>query len=130
MAKRMVIEGSRIKDIPTFYEEVNRVFMVNEDWKIAESLDALNDMFYGGFGEIKGREEIELVWKNMEKSKEDLGLETTGSYYEHKLHFPSTFNMSFVKEKLSELEHGTSKTYFEMILEIIAEHANIKLIGA
>lgn len=128
MKTTIIFDGTNIHDIPSFYEEVNRVFMVNTDWRLGQSLDAFNDMLYGGYGKIKGDEEIELVWKNFEQNKKDLGLELTKSYYEEKLKSPNKFNTDFVKEKLTELENGTGKTYFEIILEIIGEHPNIKLI--
>ncbi len=102
--------------------------MAKEDWKLGESLDALSDMFYGGYGEIEGKEEIHLIWKEFEKNKSDLGLELTKNYYRNKLNYPSTFNIDFVQQKLAELKNGTGKTYFDMIQEIISEHPNIKLI--
>ncbi|MCD8030908.1 MAG: barstar family protein [Bacteroides sp.] len=77
MARTFTIEGSRIEDIPSFYKEINRVFMAKEDWKLGESLDAFNDMLYGGYGEIEGNEEIRLVWKDFEKNRTDLGVELT-----------------------------------------------------
>lgn len=70
--KKIIIEGKNITDIETFYKEINRVFMQNENWKIAQSLDAFNDLLYGGFGEIKGKENIQLVWKNSEENKNRL----------------------------------------------------------
>lgn len=33
--KKIIIEGKNINNIETFYEEVNRVFMSKENWKIA-----------------------------------------------------------------------------------------------
>jgi RNAse (barnase) inhibitor barstar len=33
MVKRIVIDGKSIRDIPSFYAEVNRVFMADENWK-------------------------------------------------------------------------------------------------
>lgn len=102
--------------------------MSKEDWKLGESLDAFSDMLYGGYGEIKGNEEIRLLWKDFEKNRADLGLELTKNYYRNKLKYPSTFDVRFVEQKLAELENGTGKTYFEMIQEIIGEHPNIKLI--
>ncbi|MDU1904352.1 MAG: barstar family protein [Dysgonomonas sp.] len=127
MIKTITIDGNKIHDIPTLYEEINRVFMSNEDWKIGESLDALNDMFYGGFGEIKGGEQIHLIWKNFEQNRKDLGAELTKVYYQNKLESPK-FNADFVRKKLIELENGTGKTYFEIVMEIIDEHPNITLI--
>jgi len=55
-------------------------------------------------------------------------VELIQNYYRNKLKSPSTFNTEFVQQKLAELEKGTGKTYFDMILEIIREHPNIKLI--
>ncbi len=129
MVKTITIDGNNIYDIPSFYEEINRIFMSDEDWKIGQSLDAFNDLLYGGFGEIKGNEKIRLIWKNFEQNKKSLGPEVTKAYYRNKLNFPSTFNIDFVQEKLAELENGTGKTYVEIILEIIGEHANIELIN-
>jgi len=128
MIKAIILDGSQIHDIPSFYEEINRVFMANENWKLGQSLDALNDMFYGGYGIIKGNEEIHLIWKNWEQNKKDLGLELTKTYYRNKLQQTSIFNTEFVSAKLTELENGTGQTYFEIILEIIEDHPNIKLI--
>jgi len=128
MIKTLIIDGSRIHDIPSFYKEINRVFMSKEDWKLGESLDALSDLFYGGYGEIEGNEEIYLMWKEFAKNRTDLGPELTKNYYRNKLKYPSTFNTDFIQQKLSALENGTGQTYFDLIVEIISEHPNIKLI--
>ena len=128
MVKHLVIEGKNISNIKTFYQEINRVFMQQENWKIGESLDALNDLFYGGFGEIKGKENISLIWENFEENKKALGLEMTKNFYESKLKSPEIFNTDFIKEKIEALENGNGQTYFEIIVEIVAEHSNIKLI--
>jgi len=125
--KTIIVDGNKIHNIPTLYEEINRVFMSDEDWKIGQSLDALNDMFYGGYGEIKGDEKIHLVWKNFNQNKKDLGTELTKVYYQNKLKSPQ-FNADLVRKKLIELENGTGITYFEIIMEIIDEHPNITLI--
>jgi RNAse (barnase) inhibitor barstar len=127
--KTITIDGNNVHDIPSFYDEINRVFMANVDWRLGQSLDALNDMFYGGYGEIEGGEEITLIWKDFEKNREDLGLELTKAYYQDKLKSPSIFNIELIKENLAELENGTGKTYFEIVLEIIDEHPNIKLVA-
>ena len=128
MVKHLVIEGKNISNIKTFHQEINRVFMQHENWKIGESLDALNDLFYGGFGKIKGKENISLIWENFEENKKALGLEMTKNFYESKLKSPEIFNTAFIKEKIEALENGNGQTYFEIIAEIIAEHSNIKLI--
>ena len=126
--KKIIIEGKNINSIETFYEEVNRVFMRNEDWKIAQSLDALNDMLYGSFGEIKGKEKIQLIWKDIEQNQKSLGFQTTLDFYQNKLKSPEIFNQNFVINKINELENGLGLTFFEIVLEIIADHPNIILI--
>ena len=126
MAKTIIIDGNNIYDIPSFYDEINRVFMKNEDWELGPSLDAFNDLLYGGFGGIARDELIHLIWKNCEKNRKELGPELTKMYYRNKLK-SHQFDTGFVQKKLSELKNGTGKTYFEIILEIIGEHPNIQL---
>lgn len=128
--KTLTIDGNNIHDIPSFYDEINRVFMAEEDWKIGTSLDALDDMLYGGFGALKGDEAVILIWKAIEKSRHDLGLETTRGYYLNKLEQPSSFDIGQIQQRLAELESGIGPTYFEIVLQIIADHANIELRSA
>ncbi|WLD23784.1 ribonuclease inhibitor [Flavobacterium dauae] len=128
MTKKICINGNNISDKKSLYQEINRVFMANEDWKIGESLDALNDLFYGGFGLISGNEPIELTWKNFDYNKELFGYDFTMEFYQEKLKQPKVFSTKIIQQNISALENGTGLTYFEMILEIIAEHKNITLI--
>lgn len=102
--------------------------MADVDWKLGQSLDALNDMFYGGYGAIDGDEKINLVWTNFEQNRKDFGLELTRTYYENKLKSPEIFNIRLIRERLTKLENGTGPTYFDIIVEIIGEHPNITLI--
>ena len=46
-AMTLTIAGHAIRDIASFYDEINRVFMACEDWSLGPSLDALDDLFYG-----------------------------------------------------------------------------------
>ena len=126
--KQFFIKGENIKDISTFCEEMNRLFMRNEDWKIGASLDALDDLFYGGFGEIKGKEDVELIWQHFQENRKVLGLETILEFYEKKLRSPEIFNSKVIQEKINELNEGTGQTYFEIILKIIGDHPTIHLI--
>ncbi|QEC44044.1 barstar family protein [Pseudobacter ginsenosidimutans] len=125
--KQLIIEGSRIHDIRSFYDEINRVFMAAEDWKLGPSLDAFNDLLYGGFGAIGNNEPVELIWNNIEACKAALGYETTKRYYEEKLLPGSPFNKIYFQEKLEELNQGKGQTYFDILMEIIAGHPNITL---
>ncbi|MCR8668958.1 ribonuclease inhibitor [Aestuariibaculum sp. M13] len=128
MVKKIILDGNNFRNIPTFYEEINHLFMKDENWKLGQSLDALNDLFYGAYGILKENKTIELVWVGFEKSRLDLGLDTTKKFYLEKLEKPEKFNNEFIHKKLAELESGEGKTYFEIILEIIENHPNIKLV--
>ncbi|WP_189654972.1 hypothetical protein [Paracoccus mutanolyticus] len=44
---------------------MNRVFMAAEDWQLGDSLDALNDMLYGGYGALHGAGSVRLRWLAM-----------------------------------------------------------------
>ena len=127
MYKQIVINGSSIHDIKSFYAEINRVFMHNETWEIGESLDAFNDLLYGGFGIIENGENTKIIWLDIESSKAALGFEITRSYYLNKLQPGSNFDKQYFQDKLEELEHGNGQTYFDILMEIISEHPNIEL---
>ena len=126
---KIIIQGSAIHDIPSFYEEINRVFMADENRNIGNSLDALNDLLYGGFGVLNGKEKVTLLWLDLEKSRQALGYEVTKAYYEQKLKPDSVFNKNLFQKKLTELENGTGETYFDTVLDIISEHPNIDLLA-
>jgi len=128
MKKEIIIDGNRILDKKSLYEEINRVFMQNEDWKLGESLDALNDLLYGGFGVIKESEEVQLIWKNFEENQKIFGFDFTLKFYQENLQYPQTFNIKFIQKSIQELKEGKGMTYFEMILDIISEHPNVELI--
>lgn len=123
----VIIEGKNIHDIPSFYIEINRVFMYNEDWDIGESLDAFNDLLHGGFGISKPGKPIQILWRDSEHSRQALGYQATKEYYITKLLPGSPFNKKYFNDKLQELEAGTGQTYFDIIIEIIAEHPDIIL---
>ena len=129
LMKKIIIEGKNINNIETFYEEVNRVFMLHKKRKIEQSLDAFSDMLYGSFGEIKGKEKIQLIWKDMEQNQKSLGFQTTLEFYQNKLKSPEIFNHKFVLSKINELHNDVGFTFFEIVLEIIANHDNIMLIN-
>lgn len=121
------LNGDLIQDIPSFYREINRVFMANETWTLGDSLDALDDMFYGGYGALNGCSHAVLIWRSMENSREALGYETTRRYYLRKLQQPAIYNSDYVRRQLAELEDGCGKTYFDTVMEIISAHPNITL---
>lgn len=128
LMKTLIIIGRNISDIPTFYAEINRVFMANEDWRLADSLDALNDLLYGGYGAIVGREQVRIVWHDVAESRAALGAEATRAFLARKLRQPASFDVGAIGRQLDALDSGTGQTYFEIVIEIIRDHRNIELI--
>lgn len=129
MVKQIEIDGNSINDIPSFYEEINRVFMVGESWVIANSLDAFDDVLYGGYGLLQGTQSAELIWHYIDHSRKALGYENTRAYYLDKLRPGSPYDKKLFAEKLEALECGIGETYFDRIMAILAEHPRIKVIS-
>jgi RNAse (barnase) inhibitor barstar len=129
MVRRIAIEGNSINDIASFYEEINRVFMVGESWIIGHSLDAFNDLLFGGYGALQGAQLVELLWHNMDHSRRALGCQTTRVYYLEKLRPGSPYNKELFAEKLIALENGTGETYFDSIMAVLADHTEIRVIS-
>lgn len=125
--KMIVINGGHFSNLPEFYDEASKVLMKNVDWKVG-TLDGFNDILYGGFGVFESNDEIELTWKESEKSGKDLGLEATREFYERKIKQGHPFNVELIQENLDELISGKGQTLFDILIEIIESHKNIELI--
>lgn len=128
MNKSFIIDGNSISNISDFYNEINRLLMKNEDWQLGESLDALDDALYGGYGELIGIDSPHFIWSNSENSRAALGIDVTRAYYLNKINQPEYFNVKLFQEKLKKLEEGTGETYFEILLDIFKSHQNITLV--
>lgn len=132
-AATLVLEGGRIEGIPSLYDELNRVFMPNEEWTLGPSLDALDDLLYGGFGalhEISDDAPVRVLLRDHAHARDALGHATTREYYLAKLAQPEMFNVKHFEAKLAELDAGDGPTYFEIVCEIFAQHPNVRLVLA
>ncbi|AZB10915.1 ribonuclease inhibitor [Chryseobacterium sp. G0162] len=125
--KMIVIHGGHFLSLDGFYEEASNVLMKGTDWKIG-TLDGFDDILYGGFGVFENKEEIEIVWKESQKSRDDLGLKATQEFYENKIRQGKPFNIQLMQQKLDELRAGKGQTLFEILIQIISSHKNITLI--
>lgn len=114
-----VIDGGHFSDLEGFYQEINQLFMSDEDWQIG-TLDGFDDILYGYKGEI--------IWKDSEKSKQDLGFDLTKEFYDNKIRIGKPFNVKLIQQKLDDLMNGKGQTLFEILVEIIESHKNIELI--
>ncbi len=120
----VLIEGASIVDIPSFYAELNKVYMADENWKIG-SLDGFDDLLYGGFGKVQEAKKHTIIWKDIDHSRAALGVTTTLAYYQEKLAANSPFNQTYFQQKLSDLQAGKGQTYFDIVAEIIQSHPKI-----
>ncbi|MDN3692634.1 ribonuclease inhibitor [Chryseobacterium tructae] len=124
--KMIVIHGDLFSSLEGFYEEVSKVLMKDTDWKVG-TLDGFDDILYGGFGVFENKEEIEIIWKDSQRSKEDLGLKATQKFYENKIRQGKPFNIELIQQKLDDLNEGKGQILFEILIEIIESHPNITL---
>ncbi|KFF12541.1 ribonuclease inhibitor [Chryseobacterium soli] len=122
-----VINGGLFSTLSGFYDEVSSVLMKDTDWKVG-TLDGFDDILYGGFGVFENKDEVELIWKDAEKSKNELGFESTRDFYQHKINQGKPFNTELIQQKLDELMAGNGQTLFDILIEIIESHKNITLI--
>jgi len=124
------IEGTSINDIASLYVEINRVFMASEDWRLGPSLDALDDLLWGGYGALAGHPAATVVWRDIAHSRAALGYETTRAWLQAKLEQTGRFNHAAIRDTLAALEQGRGQTYFEIVMEIFSAHPQITLIPA
>ncbi|UFH32992.1 ribonuclease inhibitor [Chryseobacterium sp. C-71] len=122
-----VINGSHFSDLSGFYEEVSQVLMKGKDWKVG-TLDGFDDILYGGFGVFENKDELEIIWKDSQKSIEDLGFKATKEFYKNKIRQGKPFNINLAQHKLNDLIDGNGQTLFEILIEIVESHQNITLI--
>lgn len=122
------LDGARIADITSFYAEINRVLMDDEDWELGASLDALDDLLYGGYGATQGTDPARVVWHASEHSRAALGVDATRAWYEHKLAHPETYGSATATAALEELERDGAPTYFDLVVAVFAGHERVELV--
>jgi hypothetical protein len=124
------IEGGRVRDIPSLYAELNRVFMADEEWRLGESLDALDDLLYGGFGVLAHTSIARVVWADSAVSRDALGIPLTRAHLAAKLERPDIYAVGPARAALDDLERGGGMTYFELVLQVFAGHPELELVLA
>lgn len=125
--KQYRIEGAEVKGIADLYEQFNRELMADQDWRLGQSLDGLNDVLYRVDGEIREGHPATVTWIDHAHSREALGFDETQRWLQNKLSQPNSFNQQRIQADLDELRNGAGKTYFELILEVFADHPLINL---
>lgn len=122
-----VIEGGRIGGIPDLYEELNRLFMSGEEWRLGASLDALDDLLYGGYGSLAEDDAVRVVWRDAARSRNALGVAETARWLRAKLAQPGMFRADDLQRQLDDLLAGAGTTYFDRVLEVFAGHPGVTL---
>ncbi|MFE1644645.1 ribonuclease inhibitor [Microbacterium sp. P01] len=125
-----VIGGAAVHDIASLYDELNRLFMSAEDWRLGASLDALDDLLSGGFGALHGVADARVVWMDHAHSRRVLGTDATSRYYREKLSRPDLYDAQHFRPLLDAVEAGTGATYFDIVLAVFAGHPQIELVLA
>ncbi|WP_029150855.1 barstar family protein [Microbacterium indicum] len=121
------IDGLAIHGIPDLYEQFDREFMREEDWRLGESLDALDDVLYRLDAETRAGDPAIVAWCDHARARETLGVAATERWLEGKIARPGTFDADRFRADLAALRAGTGKTYFEIVLEVFGDHPLIDL---
>lgn len=121
------IDGTTIGGISDLYVQFNDQFMRDQDWRMGDNLDALNDVLYQLDSQTRDGDPAVVTWHDHARSRESLGFETTERWLQDKLARPETFNEGRFRADLAALRAGTGTTYFEIVLEIFADHPLIDL---
>lgn len=122
-----VIDGARIAGIPDLYAQLNSLFMADEDWRLGASLDALDDLLYGGFGALADDDAPRVVWRDAAHSRRSLGAAETERWLREKLSRPAAFDAAAIGRQLEAVRAGLGPTYFDLVLEVFAGHPEVGL---
>jgi RNAse (barnase) inhibitor barstar len=121
--KEIVIDGNQFSTPDEFYDEVEKKLVWN---KWGRNLNAFNDILYGGFGSREFEEPFVLIWRNTEKSKQDLGYQETVRRLKILLENCHRDNRDCLQQELKKIENGTGETIFDLLIAIIEGHSHIE----
>ncbi|MEL7682740.1 barstar family protein [Citromicrobium bathyomarinum] len=114
----LVIDGSRVWSLESFWDEVSRSLIPGARW--GRNLDAFNDILRGGFGTPEGG--FVLRWSESETSRAFLGYPETIRQLEIRTDECHPDNIFRVAAQLEDAKQGRGPTVFDWIVEIIREH--------
>lgn len=112
------IDGNDFASLAELSRVFSKTVLQNHTWN--GNFNALNDLLRGGFGTPE--EGFTLVWKNSDKSRNDLGQNATVKHYEQLLKVCHSDNREYLEEELERVRQGAGPTLFEIIVEIIHDH--------
>jgi Barstar (barnase inhibitor) len=126
MNKVFIIDGENFNDFKGFCKEFSNVVLSGKyQWN--GSLDAFNDILWGGFGDLEDAEEYIIIWRNSAKSKKDLGYSQTIIKLNEMLERCHPSNSEKIIREISDAMLNKGPTIFDWIEEIILDNKNVKL---
>ncbi|MFD4819009.1 hypothetical protein [Peribacillus butanolivorans] len=125
--KVFVLDGENFSDFNGLCNEFSNVVLSGK-YKWNGSLDAFNDILFGGFGDIEVEEEYTIFWRNSVKSKIDLGYGETITILNEMLKNCHPSNEEKVIKEIRDAKMNIGTTIFNWVEEIILDNKNITLI--
>ena len=119
--RRFILNGESFSDLDGFYTEMGKLLAPEAGVYVGHNLDALADILYGGFGGHKPGEPIEIVWRNSEKSRGDLGYEATARATRWRLAVCDPKSRESLLKRLADAENKTGDTVFDRIVSVITD---------
>ena len=114
--RQIVIDGENFSDLRGFYAEISKALGAGDD--PVRNMDALNDRLRGGFADNDAGA-LEIVWKNAEKSRGDLGYEATAAHYERRLDKVPEANREKLEQRIRNAREGRGQTLFDTLCGIL-----------
>ncbi|GAA0182123.1 hypothetical protein SH2C18_45560 [Clostridium sediminicola] len=126
MNKVFTVDGTKFSDFYGFCEEFSeKVLSGKYIWR--GNLDTVNDIIFGGFGDIGDGEEYTIIWKDSYKSRKDLGYAETICQLKKRLITCHPSSVAAISDDIKKAENNEGTTVFEWLIEIIRDNYNVTL---
>ena len=114
----LVIDGATFSDFEGFQRAFSALLARDKEWN--GSLDAFDDILYGGFGTPESG--WILRWLNSDLSREALGYDATVKHLERLMSTCHPSNISHMRQRIEMARRREGLTLFDEIIEIIRRH--------
>jgi RNAse (barnase) inhibitor barstar len=114
------INGNDFSTLEEFFALICRILFTETNYSGKTNLDALNDMFRGGFGTPENG--FILRWVNSKLSRQRLGYSETVKQLEKRLTECHPRNVNHFTEQLDQARRQLGPTVFDWLIDIIEIH--------
>lgn len=122
--KIVTIDGNNFKDLEGFYDEVNKKLCPGFK-EFGRNLAAFNDVLRGGFNVFEYEENIQLIWINSAKSKDDLGYKAVVKYLKQVKKKAHPTNIQYIKSEIHDAKASKGPTLYDILVGIIGDNKHI-----